>query len=61
MLDRELSSYVVEPLYKNGFKVFVMGYNLCPNVKLATIMKEVHEGLLKCLEYATTSQSRYYL
>ncbi|RXG53873.1 Kynurenine formamidase [Armadillidium vulgare] len=30
LLSKELSSYVVEPLYKNGFVTVIVGYTLAP-------------------------------
>ncbi|KAF2884180.1 hypothetical protein ILUMI_22007 [Ignelater luminosus] len=57
-LSRELSSYVVKPLYKNKFKVIVVGYTLCPQVTLNQITEQIKRAFLKCIEYAKENNSR---
>jgi len=57
-LSRDLSSYVVKPLHKNGFKVIIVGYTLCPKVTLAQIVDQIQNAFLKSIEYAQSKGSR---
>ncbi|XP_018335020.1 kynurenine formamidase isoform X2 [Agrilus planipennis] len=56
-LSRNISSYLVKPFHKNGIKVIILGYDLCPNVTLPELIKEIRKGFDKCLEYAVTNKS----
>lgn len=58
MLNRDISSYVVQPLYKHGFKVAILGYDLCPEVTLPALVKEITNGFLKCINYAKNNGIR---
>ncbi|KAF5280626.1 hypothetical protein FQA39_LY05274 [Lamprigera yunnana] len=57
-LGKEVSSYIVEPLYKNNFKVIVFGYTLCPETTLLQIQDQINRAFVKCIEYAKNTGSR---
>ncbi|KAF5275875.1 hypothetical protein FQR65_LT04114 [Abscondita terminalis] len=57
-LGKKISSYIAEPLYKNGFKVIVFGYTLCPEATLLQIQDQISRAFVKCVEYAKSTGSR---
>ncbi|XP_017774137.1 PREDICTED: kynurenine formamidase [Nicrophorus vespilloides] len=56
-LSRDVSSYIVEPLYKSGFKVIVIGYDLCPVVTMPEIVAEIQRAFQYCINYAKLHKS----
>ncbi|KAK4881597.1 hypothetical protein RN001_004916 [Aquatica leii] len=57
-LGKEVSSYIVEPLYKNDFKVIIFGYTLCPQITLAQVQDQINRAFVKCVEYAKNTGSK---
>lgn len=57
-LGREVSSYIVTPLYKNEFKVIIFGYTLSPEATLQQIQDQINRAFLKCVDYASSIGSR---
>lgn len=57
-LSRDMSSYMVAPLYKNGIKVFVVGYSLCPKAKVIDIMYQIKKAIAKCMAYAEENNAK---
>lgn len=57
-LAREISSYIVAPLYKNEFKVIILGYTLSPEASLHQIQEQINRGFRKCVDYANSLGSR---
>ncbi|KAK5649769.1 hypothetical protein RI129_000798 [Pyrocoelia pectoralis] len=57
-LGREISSYIVTPLYKNEFKVIIFGYTLSPEATLQQIQDQINRAFLRCVDYANSTGSR---
>jgi len=49
--DRNFYSFVVSPFVKQGFNCAVLGYDLCPSVKVADIVDEVQRGVEAIYEH----------
>lgn len=57
-LNKNISSYMVAPLYKNKIKVIVIGYTLCPQVKVFDIMQQIKKAVLKCIKYGEEQKAK---
>ncbi|KAF5278651.1 hypothetical protein FQA39_LY00693 [Lamprigera yunnana] len=57
-LSKNISSFMVKPLHKNGIKVIVMGYRKCPDFTFSTVVSDIRKGFLKCVEYAKQNESK---
>ncbi|KAL7636608.1 UNVERIFIED_CONTAM: hypothetical protein RMT77_013385 [Armadillidium vulgare] len=58
LLSKELSSYVVEPLYKNGFVTVIVGYTLAPKAQLHEIVEEIRKATKYCCDLAQKRGSK---
>lgn len=56
--SKEFSCYCVAPLIENGYKVIIVGYNLCPTVNLETMIDQVKAGMENILNYAFQSRAK---
>ncbi|XP_066593977.1 kynurenine formamidase [Prorops nasuta] len=57
-LTKDSASFAVPVLVARGIKVICLGYDLCPNVKLADIVAQIKSGVERILADAVTSGSR---
>lgn len=57
-MNKNVSSYVVAPLYKNKIKTIIVGYSLCPKVKVIDIMHQIRKAILRIIKYADECQSK---
>ncbi|XP_031622293.1 kynurenine formamidase [Contarinia nasturtii] len=57
-LDKTVSAYVVEPLYKAGHKVIVLDYDICPNVTLEQLVDQIHRAGISIVNYAKSIGTR---
>ncbi|GLG99795.1 Kynurenine formamidase [Gryllus bimaculatus] len=57
-LNRQISSYCVQPLYNAGVRVVVLGYDLAPAVKLGDIVEEINSSGKFILELAEKYSSK---
>lgn len=58
-LDKTVSAYVVEPLYKAGHKVIVLDYDLCPNISLEQLVDQIQRAGISIVNYAMSMGTRY--
>ncbi|XP_055319834.1 kynurenine formamidase isoform X2 [Sitodiplosis mosellana] len=57
-LDKTVSAYVVEPLYKAGHKVIVLDYDLCPNISLEQLVDQIQRAGISIVNYAMSIGTR---
>ncbi|XP_066980986.1 kynurenine formamidase [Macrobrachium rosenbergii] len=57
-LSKDLSAYVVQPLYKNGILSVVVEYELAPKATVASIVEEVRGAIVWTCNFAQTRGSR---
>lgn len=57
-LNKNISSYVVEPFFKAGIKVIVPGYSLAPEAHLKQIIEQIKSMVLHILNEAELSGVR---
>ncbi|XP_066999176.1 kynurenine formamidase isoform X1 [Anabrus simplex] len=57
-LSKDISSYCVQPLYKAGIRVIILGYDLAPRVRLGDIVEEMNAAGKYILDLAQKLQSR---
>ncbi len=58
-MTKEMSAYCVDPLVSNGFKVIVVGYDLCPAVTLNELVQQITKCGKFVLTYTERLQCRY--
>lgn len=58
-LDKTISAYPVEPLYKAGHKVIVLDYELCPRITLEQLVDQVQRAGIFIVNYAKSMGTRY--
>lgn len=57
-LHKDISSYVVQPLYKSGIVTVVVGYDLAPQVTLKDIVSEVNVAVVWACDLARKRGSK---
>lgn len=57
-LDKTVSAYAVEPLYKAGHKVIVLDYDLCPNISLEQLVDQIQRAGISIVNYAMSMGTR---
>lgn len=50
-MDKNHSAFLVQPFVKQGIRCLIMGYDLCPKVKLKMITEEIKEGFSWIADY----------
>lgn len=58
-LTKNQSAYCVSPLIENGYRVIILDYDLCPNVKLEEIVQQIRKAMKFVFEYAGSSDAQY--
>uniref|UniRef100_A0A182YFY2 Kynurenine formamidase n=2 Tax=Anopheles stephensi TaxID=30069 RepID=A0A182YFY2_ANOST len=53
MLEKETSAYAVKPLVERGVRVMIVGYELCPEVTLEELVRQIKVASEFVLNYAT--------
>ncbi|XP_037910103.1 kynurenine formamidase-like isoform X2 [Hermetia illucens] len=56
--SKDLSAFWVTPYLENGYRVILMGYDLCPAVTLSELVDEIKGGLKYCLQYAAETNAK---
>ncbi|XP_068628865.1 kynurenine formamidase isoform X2 [Battus philenor] len=57
-MSREISRYPALPLYRSRIKTIVVGYDLCPDVTLPEIVRQIENAARFVFEYAEKMGSR---
>lgn len=57
--SKDQAGFAVPNLVAHGIKVIVAGYDLCPNVKLTDIVREIKQLVQRVLALAHSSGSEY--
>lgn len=52
MLNKDISAHCVQPLVAAGYKVIIVGYDMCPEVSLEKLVQNVQIALKDILKYA---------
>lgn len=58
-MNREISRYPVQPLYRFRVKTIIVGYDLCPNATLPEIVNQIQNAAKFVFEYAEKMNARY--
>lgn len=59
MLNKKDSAYCVKPLVKNGYRVIVLDYELCPKITLEELVKQIKSAGEYILNYAEENRVRH--
>ncbi|XP_055549494.1 kynurenine formamidase [Wyeomyia smithii] len=59
MLSKEESAYCAKPLVKSGYRVMIVDYDLCPEVTLDQLVKQIKRAGMFVLKYAATNDVNY--
>lgn len=57
-ISRETSRFVAKSLYINKIKTVIVGYDLCPDVTLTQITKQIQKAFKYCLDYCEQHNSK---
>lgn len=57
-LTKNQSAYCVSPLIENGYRVIILDYDLCPNVKLEEIVQQIQKAMKFVFDYAGSSDAQ---
>lgn len=58
MLEKETSAYPAKPLVDRGVRVMIVGYELCPEVTLEELVRQMKAAGEFVLNYATENGVR---
>ncbi|KAG5684780.1 hypothetical protein PVAND_013993 [Polypedilum vanderplanki] len=58
LCDKEMSAFMVKPLYENGIRVITIDYELCPNVTLEEIVEQVKKCFKWIAQYIKQNEIR---
>ncbi|XP_058447443.1 kynurenine formamidase [Malaya genurostris] len=59
ILNKDESAYCVKPLVEKGIRVFVLDYDLCPNITLTQTVEQIKRAGEYILKYATDNRIKY--